>query len=146
MNSPLPVRKRRRPAYACTECRRRKVRCDRAMPCGQCTAQKTASLCAYDGNRPTSVADHGGRAIKTDRLRYEQTKDKTEEALVAGRSSEVSQSPNNTERFQGTVSKTRVFGKGHWMTLFSMVIPPFLKFPGQLNSTYNNQGRGSLHS
>lgn len=30
------VRKRRRPAVACTECRRRKVKCDRTLPCTSC--------------------------------------------------------------------------------------------------------------
>lgn len=122
MSSPLPVRKRRRPAYSCTECRRRKVRCDRAMPCGQCTAQKVASLCAYDDHRRISLPDHQSRGTHSDGQQYERTKDTTEEARVANRSSEASQSTNNTGRFQGTVSKTRVFGQGHWMSVFSMVI------------------------
>jgi len=30
------IRKRRRPAVACTECRRRKVKCDRTLPCTSC--------------------------------------------------------------------------------------------------------------
>lgn len=43
-----PIRKRR-PAVACTECRRRKVKCDRNLPCGPCV--QTSLLCAY---RPPS--------------------------------------------------------------------------------------------
>lgn len=35
-----PLR-RRRPALSCLECRRRKVKCDRKDPCGQCTSTKT---------------------------------------------------------------------------------------------------------
>jgi hypothetical protein len=147
MSSLLPVRKRRRPAYSCTECRRRKVRCDRAIPCGQCTAQKVASLCAYDDNRRIPLQNHEGRGTHSDRKRDERTKNTTEEARIANRSSEVSRPTNNTGRFQGTVSKTRVFGKGHWMSLFSMVIPPFLRTLQKPRFRLtNNQGRGSLHS
>ncbi|KAL4903197.1 hypothetical protein BDW74DRAFT_53315 [Aspergillus multicolor] len=40
-----PVR-RRRPAVACTECRRRKIRCDQATPCGHC--EKGGLQCIYN--------------------------------------------------------------------------------------------------
>ncbi|GKZ74293.1 hypothetical protein AnigIFM60653_009914 [Aspergillus niger] len=43
-----PTKKRRRPALACAECRRRKVKCDRDNPCGQCTAHGQAT-CTYIG-------------------------------------------------------------------------------------------------
>lgn len=39
-------RKRRRPALACTACRRRKMRCDQARPCSNC-AQSTRYECIY---------------------------------------------------------------------------------------------------
>jgi hypothetical protein len=41
-----PPRKRRRPALSCEQCRRRKIKCDRTYPCGQCLQSKTAS-CSY---------------------------------------------------------------------------------------------------
>jgi hypothetical protein len=41
-----PVRKRRRPAVACTECRRRKVKCDRSLPCASCVLGTLS--CAYN--------------------------------------------------------------------------------------------------
>jgi hypothetical protein len=44
--STAPPRKRRRPALSCEQCRHRKVKCDRAYPCGQCLQSKTAS-CSY---------------------------------------------------------------------------------------------------
>jgi hypothetical protein len=94
------------------------------MPCGQCTAQKVASLCAYDDNRRVSLPDHESRRTHSERQQYERTNDTTDEARHANQSSEVSRSTNNTGRFQGTVSKTRVFGQGHWMTVFSMVTRP----------------------
>ncbi|KAH8802922.1 fungal-specific transcription factor domain-containing protein [Xylogone sp. PMI_703] len=42
----LPVRKRRRPALSCIQCRRRKVKCDRNSPCNHCTISHYE--CAYD--------------------------------------------------------------------------------------------------
>jgi hypothetical protein len=41
-----PPRKRRRPALSCEQCRRRKIKCDRAYPCSQCLQSKTGS-CSY---------------------------------------------------------------------------------------------------
>ncbi|KAJ5675963.1 hypothetical protein N7462_008860 [Penicillium macrosclerotiorum] len=42
-----PPRKRRRPALSCEQCRRRKVRCDREMPCGPCTKALDSLSCSY---------------------------------------------------------------------------------------------------
>lgn len=55
-------RKRRRPALSCIQCRRRKIKCDRNMPCGQCISSKT-SACQYSSDpapqskRPRGVND-----------------------------------------------------------------------------------------
>jgi hypothetical protein len=46
LTSTAPPRKRRRPALSCEQCRRRKIKCDRNYPCGQCLQSKTAS-CSY---------------------------------------------------------------------------------------------------
>ncbi|KAI2622405.1 hypothetical protein GGR54DRAFT_62378 [Hypoxylon sp. NC1633] len=48
------VRRRRRLALACTECRRRKVACDRGDPCKNCVLRK--SSCIYRGMTPTRAA------------------------------------------------------------------------------------------
>ncbi|EEQ87416.2 C6 zinc finger domain-containing protein [Blastomyces dermatitidis ER-3] len=45
-----PPRKRRRPALACDQCRRRKIRCDQKVPCDQChRSKKSLSIhaCTY---------------------------------------------------------------------------------------------------
>ncbi|RAL13235.1 putative C6 transcription factor [Aspergillus homomorphus CBS 101889] len=47
-----PVR-RRRPPLSCTICRRRKLKCDRALPCGQCIKSKTPDQCVYVGQQPS---------------------------------------------------------------------------------------------
>lgn len=48
---PGPPHKRRRPAVACTECRRRKISCDLASPCGQCSKSRSALKCIYNNDR-----------------------------------------------------------------------------------------------
>ncbi|KAF2657107.1 hypothetical protein K491DRAFT_757144 [Lophiostoma macrostomum CBS 122681] len=40
------LKKRRRPALSCVECRRRKVKCDRNHPCGPCTRMNSPA-CTY---------------------------------------------------------------------------------------------------
>ncbi|KPM37564.1 hypothetical protein AK830_g8978 [Neonectria ditissima] len=51
---PGPAYKRRRPAVACTECRRRKIRCDRTTPCGPCSKSPLGLQCVYN-NSSTSL-------------------------------------------------------------------------------------------
>lgn len=41
-----PEKKRRRPALSCEQCRRRKIRCDRNVPCNHCVKSKI-STCSY---------------------------------------------------------------------------------------------------
>ncbi|KAJ5909207.1 transcriptional regulator family: Fungal Specific TF [Penicillium taxi] len=43
------VQRRRRPPLSCTECRKRKVKCDRSFPCAQCVRSKTADMCVFVG-------------------------------------------------------------------------------------------------
>jgi Fungal Zn(2)-Cys(6) binuclear cluster domain len=50
------ARKRHRPALSCVQCRRRKVKCDRKLPCSQCSQYNNAA-CAYDD--PEVVAARG---------------------------------------------------------------------------------------
>lgn len=42
-----PEKRRRRPPLACVACRRRKVRCDRKMPCQNCVRARRATGCTY---------------------------------------------------------------------------------------------------
>ncbi|OHW95835.1 C6 zinc finger domain-containing protein [Colletotrichum incanum] len=58
---PLAQKKRRRPALACEQCRRRKVRCDRNLPCSTCIRSKHA-LCTYTSHpkqAPRKSPKHG---------------------------------------------------------------------------------------
>ncbi|KAJ5115053.1 hypothetical protein NUU61_000812 [Penicillium alfredii] len=55
------ARKRRRRTMACTQCRSRKLRCDREYPtCGRCLKSRTPTKCTYEDGflwqRPTTLA------------------------------------------------------------------------------------------
>ncbi|KAL5334956.1 fungal-specific transcription factor domain-containing protein [Aspergillus crustosus] len=52
----LLVPRRRRPALSCTVCRRRKLKCDRSFPCGQCIKSKTHDQCVFSGLKPSQSA------------------------------------------------------------------------------------------
>lgn len=60
-NSARVVQRRRRPPLSCTECRRRKLKCDRSLPCGQCVRSKTADSCVFVGPQPGTTADPSHR-------------------------------------------------------------------------------------
>ncbi|KAF7544892.1 hypothetical protein G7Z17_g9600 [Cylindrodendrum hubeiense] len=58
-----PEKKRRRPALSCEQCRRRKIRCDRGLPCVNCIKSKI-SPCTYapthvPASRTRKVVSHG---------------------------------------------------------------------------------------
>ncbi|KAH6910503.1 hypothetical protein BKA70DRAFT_86478 [Coprinopsis sp. MPI-PUGE-AT-0042] len=42
-----PKKKRRRQALSCTECKRRKIKCNRAHPCDQCTRRNEQGKCLW---------------------------------------------------------------------------------------------------
>jgi hypothetical protein len=45
--APLVPKKRPRPTLSCIECRKRKLKCDRLLPCNQCTRLDKVSQCVY---------------------------------------------------------------------------------------------------
>ncbi|KAL5339980.1 hypothetical protein BJX70DRAFT_136923 [Aspergillus crustosus] len=115
MTSPShSIRKRRRPALSCTECYRRKVRCDRNKPsCGQCKALDLTLCCAYRDNHRALPASQGPMASADQG--YEQ-----EGRQTTAMPSHSNHTPSPSGRIRGTISKTRVFGSGHWMNTFSL--------------------------
>lgn len=64
---PGPAHKRRRPAVACTECRRRKIRCDRHFPCGPCSKATPVLRCVYHNNNVnpgSNTSNPGGSRLE----------------------------------------------------------------------------------
>ena len=56
---PQPVRKRRRKAFSCVDCKRRKVKCDRAWPaCGRCVKGGHQDTCQYISHDGALVPDN----------------------------------------------------------------------------------------
>lgn len=55
---------RNRARRACAECRRRKLKCDKATPCAHCVKQGTAQACAYE--KPTTQRER--RQVARERL------------------------------------------------------------------------------
>lgn len=158
------TKKRRRPAVSCTECRRRKVKCDRNSPCSQCTVHELTS-CTYAGsknpppNRSASqgiqgpvvreATDAGAVAwsrpfsnvttlLNADGFDWttQGTPPSTERPAVG--IVQQSASPQNPKSgngsglcspqsqaasgpIHGSRSKTRVFGRGHWVSALPLV-------------------------
>lgn len=80
------VRKRRRIALSCYDCRRRKLRCDREYPaCGRCRKGGHAETCSYDSRaQPTGPRDA--------------------QALSAGSEDDHTLSPSNSNPVNRTLS------------------------------------------
>ncbi|KAK5997140.1 hypothetical protein PT974_02493 [Cladobotryum mycophilum] len=49
-----PPKKRRRIVISCIECHRRKQKCDRELPCGNCKSRNKESHCTYEAGAPTA--------------------------------------------------------------------------------------------
>jgi Fungal Zn(2)-Cys(6) binuclear cluster domain/Fungal specific transcription factor domain len=52
---------RNRELRACTECRKRKLKCDRQLPCASCTRRNEATSCVYERNFEGLQSEHGRR-------------------------------------------------------------------------------------
>ncbi|KAI1076556.1 hypothetical protein F5B20DRAFT_555537 [Whalleya microplaca] len=61
-----PPRKRRRIVISCTECHRRKQKCDRKMPCTNCQSRNKESDCRYETGTPLAKADLKGLSQSSD--------------------------------------------------------------------------------
>jgi hypothetical protein len=62
---PLIAKKHRRPALSCIQCRRRKVKCDRNVPCNRCIQAKNVP-CVYDPEAPARArAVHSATNVPT---------------------------------------------------------------------------------
>ncbi|KAJ7476743.1 hypothetical protein FB451DRAFT_1461118 [Mycena latifolia] len=68
-----PKKKRRRQALSCTECKRRKIRCDRTQPCTPCVRRGDQAKCQWHVVEPViekyvSRADHDALRARVDAL------------------------------------------------------------------------------
>lgn len=94
MASSAPIdtapRKRRRPALACEQCRRRKLRCDRNFPCAPCKRSRESLTCSYSPSQENASISIGGASSEAISRRIEGRKRSfasafsTEESINAG--------------------------------------------------------------
>jgi hypothetical protein len=90
-------RRRRRPALSCIECRRRKIKCDRAEPCTHCKASR--SQCSYRiYSRPVVQQNHGHRQQE----RYPSAWESTTSPSVLAMSPVVEHSRDGVDRSAAT--------------------------------------------
>lgn len=61
---------RNRELRACTECRKRKLKCDRQMPCASCIRRNEATSCVYKGNLAGLQGEHGRRLLAEAKLEH----------------------------------------------------------------------------
>ncbi|KAL4802414.1 hypothetical protein BDV18DRAFT_146706 [Aspergillus unguis] len=114
LNSSSRVRKRRRPASSCIECRRRKVRCDRTIPCRQCKAHNAPSCTYTEPPRPTPMIAENSHTVESERTH----RISEQAAQPDGALPRTCTAP---ARIRGALNKTRVYGYGHWMNSMSML-------------------------
>ncbi|OTB04829.1 hypothetical protein M426DRAFT_320411 [Hypoxylon sp. CI-4A] len=62
-----PPRKRRRIVISCTECHRRKQKCDRKMPCTNCVSRNKEASCRYETGNPLTKPDRKSSSNDNDR-------------------------------------------------------------------------------
>lgn len=61
-----PPRKRRRIVISCTECHRRKQKCDRKLPCTNCESRNKQDSCRYETGAPTAKEQRGSTSSNGD--------------------------------------------------------------------------------
>lgn len=140
------VRKRRRPASklrstfpstrlvlitrheeSCDQCRKRKLKCDRDLPCKPCKRSRQAIQCTYDPDiqsqsrspvisqgSPVAPAQGSGEEIVTgteDRLQHSLRIVTGETCRPATSGSYLTPGPH----LRAETDKTRMFGQSHWM-------------------------------
>ncbi|KAI2790378.1 hypothetical protein POX_d05889 [Penicillium oxalicum] len=77
------VQRRRRPPLSCSECRRRKLKCDRSLPCGQCIRSKTAESCTFVGSQPGDLLKTS-RRISPSNARHQRPHGQVDQQTGAG--------------------------------------------------------------
>lgn len=108
--------KRPRPVLSCLECRRKKLKCSRTMPCVQCTKTGRASRCSYneypgEATSPSPTARdvshlQGGRARKIVRSEITEQHEETR-SPIPGSDTQLSSvtKPGIIEDLQSRVEK-----------------------------------------
>ncbi|KAK8004190.1 hypothetical protein PG989_003909 [Apiospora arundinis] len=134
-------RARRRAPKSCEQCRKRKLRCDRALPCRPCKRSRTALQCSYDPETrrdassealpqpphpPSNPEEQAEVAIILDALKggrdqFRTTAYQPPDAAGPSKNSKPLDSFPRPHVRIGTseTEKTRLFGRNHWVHALS---------------------------
>ncbi|GAA6007893.1 hypothetical protein JCM10207_004915 [Rhodosporidiobolus poonsookiae] len=104
---------RNRKPSSCAACRRRKLRCNRADPCDQCTAKGEAHLCDWEGAEPlykvrneTDTEELKNQVARLESLvRYLTSQRQLEEPLSVGLEEEGASPPGSVEQFPSKTTR-----------------------------------------
>ena len=83
----VPYKRSQRPSWSCTECARRKIKCDKKVPCQSCVKRGRAEQCRLEGSPLESAGPSSLRSLKT-----------PEEQSDDGRPAEASPLPSGSLR------------------------------------------------
>ncbi|KAJ5757469.1 uncharacterized protein N7511_006163 [Penicillium nucicola] len=108
-------RKRRRTRISCVECHRRKVRCDRNLPCGRCVDGDIR--CVYEQDEAVKPAAFSAKKRCMDPIQS----NSQSTATVRGHGEHSQPSDQITDQpVRGIMSKARLFGTTHPITAYRL--------------------------
>lgn len=126
-----PPRKRRRIIISCTECHRRKQKCDRNLPCTNCVSRNKQDSCRYEAAAPTAkrAREYGGPsslAVTNADINPENGGGQQKQQLVGRRPSKYDIDPRLTAGAAGAAGVPEAGGADERSTASS----PVLKLAG----------------
>ena len=93
----LPYKRSQRPSWSCTECARRKIRCDKKVPCQSCVKRGRAEHCRLEGSSneladssshkqpaPPEQQSDDGRAVGASSMDFDQRRRLSSVASIQG--------------------------------------------------------------
>ncbi len=80
----VPYKRSQRPSWSCTECARRKIKCDKKVPCQSCVKRGRAEQCRLEGSPLESAGPSSLRGLKTPEEQSDDGRPAEESPLPSG--------------------------------------------------------------
>lgn len=112
-----PAKKRRRPALSCEQCRRRKIRCDRNVPCSHCVKSGIGNGCHYIPTHTPASWLQGDKSKKGPGRKKKSTQDQDQSQVAqdARRPQQILPAPASGDEGNETVAQDQVAGNVDWL-------------------------------
>lgn len=110
---------RNRELRACTECRKRKLKCDRQFPCASCTRRNEAASCVYERNLGRPQSEHDRRLQAEARLQHlERLVQELSQSSQASVNHKTIPSPNPVQHAEDDIRNDSLYnGETHWSAM-----------------------------